>query len=188
MTTTPFTSPRIPLDTLRDAIAEAVWAHVRPYNVPQVTQRLGLEPGTTEEAGHSKRQYVKKRILDWDEAALIKLARALISEFGAPALSDLLSERTLPEHHRVSELTRRDILKALNPLENLFGDTNLLEGLRIISREPLGGSQADWDAFGFVTLTGVVSDSTISTILAYRTRTYCSNAARLSARKPDFSN
>lgn len=153
--TSPFTPPRIPLDTLRDAISEAIWGHVKSYNVPEVTQRMGLAPGTEQEASHSKRQYVKTRILGWDDAALTTLAQRVIAEFGAPALADLLNERTLPREHRVSEITRRDVLKTLNPLDSLFGDTDFFEGLRLVAQEPNLGAES-CDVFGLKTLTGEI--------------------------------
>jgi hypothetical protein len=153
--TASFTPPRVPPDALRDAIADAIAIHVKDYNVPAVTERLGLKPGAVEEASRSKRLYVKTRILVWDEAELIALAKKVIAEFGAPGLADVLSEKTLPDEHRVSEITRRDILKALNPLDRLFGDTDFFAGLRLIAKDPHLGRDSE-DVFGFETLTGQI--------------------------------
>lgn len=154
--TTSFTPPAIPLDTLRAAIAQAVWAHAKSYEVPAITQRWGLAPGTEGEANHSKKNYVKSRIRDWDAAALLNLGQTVLQEYGDEALADLVDEITTPAEARITELTRRDVLKALNELkEDLFGDTGLFPGLRIICKERLG-EEGDEDAFGFATLTGKI--------------------------------
>jgi hypothetical protein len=61
----------------------------------------------------------------------------------------VLGEMTTPTHHRVSEIARRDVLKALNDLRSLFGDTDLFEGLSIVSSEPIG--KEEQDVFGLPT-------------------------------------
>jgi hypothetical protein len=142
------------LDPLRDQIAEAIWKHVSAQDVPAVADRLGLAPGTGAEAFSSKRRYIKNRILDMDEAGLLNLARAVMAEYGDEDLSDALAERTSAAQPQLSELTRRDLLKTLNPLETLFGETNLFEGLRIICTEAIGPPEEDRDLFGMQTLTG----------------------------------
>ena len=152
--TAAFTPIAIPLDTLRAAIAQAVWAHAKSYEVPAITLRWGLAPGTEEEANRSKKNYVKSRIRDWDAAALLIFAQAVLKEYGDEALADLVDEITTPAEARITELTRRDVLKALNDLkEELFGDTGLFPGLQIICKARLG-EEGDEDAFGFETLTG----------------------------------
>lgn len=149
-------SPRVPLEKLRDTIAEAVATHVKAYNVPAVTARWNLSPGTPQEASHSKRLYVKQRLLDMDEAGLLKLASAVVAEYGDVPLADLLSEMTLPGQHRLSEMTRRGVLKALNSLDCLFGETSLYDGLNIVSSETLGGE--DDDNFGQRSQTGWIRE------------------------------
>jgi hypothetical protein len=142
------------LDTLRGQIAEAIWKHVSAQDVPAVATRLGLAPGTEGEAFHSKRRYIRTRILGMDEADLLKIARAVVAEYGDQELSDAIAERTAPTEPRVTELTRRDVLKALNPLESLFGETDLFEGLRIIYTGRIGAEEGDRDLAGLQTLTG----------------------------------
>ena len=50
-------------------------------------------------------------------------------------MADLISELTTHADHRLSTFTRREVLKALNPLESLFGedDRNLCESLNVIA-------------------------------------------------------
>jgi hypothetical protein len=125
----------IPLDDLRTRIAEALQVAVKSYRLPDVGVRLGLAPGTGSEAHSSKRIYVQKRIDTWDEAQLLKLATAVVEEYGSSELADLLSELTTHADHRLSKLTRREILKTTNSLDLLFGDqsSNLYHDLGVIA-------------------------------------------------------
>ncbi|MDD2732643.1 MAG: hypothetical protein PHF56_01780 [Desulfuromonadaceae bacterium] len=127
----------IPLDTLRDRIAEALAAHVKSYNLPGFCTRLGLEPGDTDEAHRSKWRYVKNRLLCFKQPDLLRIAQDVLEEVEYPALSDMVSELTVHVDQRITDITRRDLLKALNRLDTLFGDFELFEGLNIISSEQL---------------------------------------------------
>ena len=57
----------VPLETLRDRIAEAIAGGVKAYNVPVACVRLGIQDSVKEsdgtEAFGSKRMYVKNRLL-----------------------------------------------------------------------------------------------------------------------------
>lgn len=127
--------PLIPLDTLREHIALAV-ATAKAYDVPDVCVRLGIQqtvgPDDAQEAFGSKRMYVRRRILTLDEAALLELAARVLREYPSDDLADIMSEMTVHAEHRVSQLVRRDVLKALNPLSPLFGDLPLIESLQEI--------------------------------------------------------
>lgn len=125
---------RIPLDTLRDRIAEAVAGAVKAYDVPQVCVELGLSGGDQSDAFRSKRLYVKSRLQSIrDEPTLLRIAEEVTKQFDVPSLADALSEVTTHGHHRVSELTRREVLKAMNPLEPLFGELDLVKSLDVIA-------------------------------------------------------
>ena len=119
-------APRIPLETLREQIADAIHANVKAYNVPSACVRLGIQSEVGESDGQeafgSKRMYIKGRILEWSEAELLALAARILHEYPADDLADSVSEMTLHAEHRVSGLVRRDVLKSLNPLHSLFGD------------------------------------------------------------------
>lgn len=142
--------PHIPLDHLREAIAQAL-ATPKAYALPGIAERLGLTPGTEQEAFASKRMYVKKRIGNFDATKLLKLAQAVLTEFPNDSLGDLVSEMTTDL--RVSEIIRRDVLKALNNLEQLFGETDLFAGLEIIQPEYLR-EREDRDVLGITTSAG----------------------------------
>lgn len=138
----------IPLDTLREQIGQAV-AAAKAYDVPDACVRLGIqqavEEGDAQEAFSSKRLYVRRRILSWNEADLLALAMRVLREYPSEDLTDTVSEMTVHAEHRVSALVRRDVLKALNPLASLFGDLPLMDclsevfGAAVIQDDPTGG-------------------------------------------------
>lgn len=134
---------RIPLDTLRDRIAEALAANVKSYNIPGLCAGLGLESGESNEAYSSKRQYVKKRLLGLKEPDLLRIATDVLKEVDDTALADVVSEMTVHAEHRITDITRRDVLKTLNYLDTLFGDVDLFEGLNIVSSETLSHEGLD---------------------------------------------
>ncbi|PRG41446.1 hypothetical protein C6T68_05405 [Burkholderia multivorans] len=137
----------IPLDTLKEQIAQAV-ATAKAYDVPDVCVRLGIqqavEENDSQEAFNSKRLYVRRRILSWCEADLLDLAARVLREYASEDLADTVSEMTDHSEHRVSALVRRDVLKVINPLASLFGELPLIDSLRevfgasVIQDEPTG--------------------------------------------------
>lgn len=137
----------IPLDTLREQIAQAI-ATAKAYDVPAVCVRLGIQQivadGDAQEAFGSKRMYVRRRILSWDEADLLALAARVLREYASEDLENTVSEMTVHAEHRVSALVRCDVLKALNPLETLFGEMPLIDclsevfGTSVIQDDPAG--------------------------------------------------
>ncbi|SOZ24686.1 conserved hypothetical protein [Cupriavidus taiwanensis] len=125
-------SPNVPLDTLRDLIANAI-AIAKANDVPDVCVRLGIQqavgPDDAQEAFGSKRRYVRRRILARDEPALLELAALVLREYHSEDLAETVSEMTHHTEHRVSQLVRRDVLKVLNSLPTLFGELNLIDSL-----------------------------------------------------------
>lgn len=117
-----------PLENIRNAIADGLWT-LSANEVPEACSRLGLLPGTNEEAFRSKRKYVHSRITSLSAVQLMALAQAILSEYDIPSLADFVSEHTTHAEHRVTELTRRSVLEALNSLDPLFGKTELMQGL-----------------------------------------------------------
>ncbi len=134
---------RISLEALRNSISEALAAHYKSYKIPDICVGLGLAPGKEEEAFRSKRVYVKSRLDALNEPELLRIARDVLSEIEDASLRDLVSEMTIHAEHRISDITRRDVLKALNGLDTLFGDVNLFEGLSIVSTELLNSDIGD---------------------------------------------
>lgn len=127
----------MPLNELREKIAEAL-AVVKAYNLPDVATRFGLTSGTEQEAYKSKRSYVLTRLQGWSEGRLLELAGQVVREYGSRELEDAVSERTIHSDHRVTPLTRREILRALNEFEPLFGDQgfdSIFENLSLLVPE-----------------------------------------------------
>jgi hypothetical protein len=76
---------------LRDAIAEALWLHVRAQDLAEVCVYLGLEPkGDYEDPFTSKRGYVRSRLLAKSLDELAELARKVVAQFGDQDLGRIL--------------------------------------------------------------------------------------------------
>jgi hypothetical protein len=76
---------------LRDAIAEALWLHVRAQDLAEVCVYLGLEPkGDYEDPFTSKRGYVRSRLLAMSLDELAELARKVVAQFGDQDLGRIL--------------------------------------------------------------------------------------------------
>ena len=79
---------------LRAAITEAIAENVKAYDVESVcVQLLGLDPaGPGEDPFHSKRVYVRSRLLNKSIAELEAMALAVIDEYGDDALEQLVAQ------------------------------------------------------------------------------------------------
>lgn len=126
----------IPLDTLREQIANTIWARVSAPNVPSVCQALGIQDEVQEDdasdAYRSKRGYVKKHLLKRDKSALLQIAANVLTEFESEELEETLGEMTTHSEQRVSQVTRKDVLKALNAASHLSGERGLFDLLSSI--------------------------------------------------------
>jgi hypothetical protein len=127
----------IPLDTLRKHIANTIWAKVSAPNVPSVCRALGIQENVQEDdasdAFRSKRGYVRKHLLKKDKAALLQIAANVPTEFDSEELEgNLLGEMTTQAEHRVSQVTRKDVLKALNGAGHLSGERWLIDLLSAV--------------------------------------------------------
>ncbi|MEJ1961072.1 MAG: hypothetical protein WDO56_05785 [Gammaproteobacteria bacterium] len=138
---------RIVPEELRKRVAEALAVAVKSYQLPERAVRLGLAAGTAEEANRSKRLYVLNRIDNWKLPQLLKLASSIVEEYDCAELSDYVSELTTHGGQRVSELTRRELLKSTDTLAPLFGDRsgNLIESLDVL--KPRWDRSPDLDDF-----------------------------------------
>jgi hypothetical protein len=126
----------VTLDELRETIANAL-AAIKAYNLPAVCSRLGLAHGDAAEAHSSKRVYVRSRLITFGKDDLLRIAQDVLQEVKDADLANLVSEVTVHAEHRITEITRRDVLKGLNPLNILFGDVPLFDGLNLITQQPL---------------------------------------------------
>jgi hypothetical protein len=122
-----------PLETLREAIADALWSAVSAPSLPAACVALGLRDGDSSEAMNSKRKYVRTRITAFTGADLMALAHRVIEDYNVPDLADFVSELTTHAQHRVTDLTRRAVLTELNSVGELFGDLPVWDGIAVLS-------------------------------------------------------
>ena len=96
-----------------DLIADALYAE-SALELPNVCVRLGIAPGTVDEAFRSKRKYVRARLVDTPLDELRSLGERVLRDHPHFELEEalaLLNEKGQPS---VSDLTRRNTLEALN--------------------------------------------------------------------------
>lgn len=108
----------INLEDIRDAIAASLHS-VKAYDLPELCTKLGLEVGTEEDAYRSKRTYVRSQLRNHNFNELLALAKSVMDEIVDPELQDFVGELMTPESHRISDITRRAILGALDQM--VFG-------------------------------------------------------------------
>lgn len=85
----PVTNPR-GAAKLRLLIGLIAADEFRAYELPALGERLGLAPGTEQEAMSSKRAYMSSRLAALKESELIEVARELAKDFSHPELDALL--------------------------------------------------------------------------------------------------
>ena len=71
----------MPLQTLRDEIAQVLWKAVSAHDLPAACTRLGLRGGDAAEAFQSKRKYVQLRMASLSGPDLVKLGEQVVVEF-----------------------------------------------------------------------------------------------------------
>lgn len=98
---------------LRSSIADCLAKRVKSYDLPRVCEKLGLEPGEESEAFQSKSRYVKRRIDKSSEGDLITLVSHVLESYDDFDLLELLRKAKAGWHMRITELTRRDLLRDL---------------------------------------------------------------------------
>ena len=124
----PPTTPAAPLSTLRAAIVEALYP-TSANVLPAICEGLGLAAGTRDEAFASKRNYILGRIGGLSRAPLLQLAHRILEDGPQYELAEAVAKVEEAGDRLVSELTRRNIGRALNHFD-LSGHVPLLEFLR----------------------------------------------------------
>jgi len=133
------------LNDLRELIATAL-SNAKAQRLPAVCQQFGLADGDGAEAFSSKRRYVLVRIENFPEPALLELAQKVNAEFPNFQLSELTEKLRPSAGYRISELTRRALVRELDKLGSLSGNLGLVDFLSRIW--PLSDMKAaDGDEF-----------------------------------------
>jgi hypothetical protein len=84
---------------------------------------------------------VRKHLLKKDKAALMQIAANVLTEFDSEELEETLSEMTTQAEHRVSQVTRKDVLKALKGAGHLSGERGLIDLLStVFGKEVIEGN------------------------------------------------
>lgn len=144
------TPPGVPLFKVRNAIAEALWAHVKAQDLAAVCEYLGLAPQEpNEDPYHSKKSYVRARIQDMDLPALVTVAQRVISEYGDENLPRVLAPLGL---HGVSTDMKNLIFAADGPKPRIVLPDSIGNAIRIVENEqfclvydrPLDGHGLSW--------------------------------------------
>jgi hypothetical protein len=98
--------------SIRTRAAEVI-AGAKAYDVPALCVRLGLSEGSEDEAMHSKFKYAHSRLMEMSPDAVLKVARALLSEEQDFDLAEYLAKADELGTRAVSARTRRRVFDAL---------------------------------------------------------------------------
>lgn len=116
-------------------IAEVIANEVKSYNVPAICVRFSIQETVDEtdsmEAHSSKRSYVKARLSAFSPAQLLNIAAEVREVYPSSGIDDILSAVKYADRP-VSEILRRDTLKTLNTVGDLFGERDLFEVLESV--------------------------------------------------------
>ncbi len=97
------------LTTVRSGLV-GVLARQSANDVPSLCERLGLDPGGTNESFMSKAKYVQRRLAGKSGADLLSISRAVLQEYEDYTLAEAVSKLEELGEPAVSELTRRRIV------------------------------------------------------------------------------
>jgi hypothetical protein len=100
------------LSSLGNAILDQL-SSLKAYDLPEACAKLGLDPGTGEDAFKSKGRYVEVRLLSHTEAQLQQLAKTLLSRSPTFALQEALA-LSVQGQPAITEVTRRSIIDQLS--------------------------------------------------------------------------
>ncbi|CAM5467662.1 hypothetical protein AQJ54_42690 [Streptomyces griseorubiginosus] len=118
---------------LQDAIAEALWAHVKAQRLAAVCEYLGLAPQQPDEDPYnSKRSYVHARLEDKPLPDLMAIARRVVDEYGDDGLRQLLAQMGL---HGVAGDLKNLIFAADGPKPQIVLPDSISNTIRIVKNE-----------------------------------------------------
>ncbi|MET3723725.1 abortive infection family protein [Sphingomonas trueperi] len=151
---------RTDVNNLRTRIAEVV-AGNKAYDVPAICARLGLAPGTEDEAMRSKLRYVNSRLNSVPTARLVKIAQELLEQDGDFWLAEHVAKVAEQGTPPVSVLTRRRIFDAFEgePLCTEYDQLDFIEQIWPVAAMP--SAFADTDVWGHRSLKDDIVQHTI---------------------------
>ncbi|OJT96427.1 MAG: hypothetical protein BGN83_16245 [Rhizobium sp. 63-7] len=115
------------IQELRKQVVYAI-ADYKSYEVPALCKQLGLADGTDEEAFRSKAKYAQVRLNGIDGAAVLVVARKLLSETTSYPLAECVAHIDELGHPLVTELTRRRLMTVFErrPLATQMEEIDLI--------------------------------------------------------------
>ncbi|NCN85850.1 MAG: abortive infection family protein [Sphingomonadales bacterium] len=139
------TPPADLVKSIRTRTAEVI-AGAKAYDVPALCVRLGLSEGTEDEAMHSKFKYAHSRLMEMSPDAVLKAARALLTEEQDFDLAEHLAKTEEIGTRTVSTRTRRRVFHAFqgHSLCTEYDEVEFLEKLFPLSAIRTGNS-TDWE-------------------------------------------
>ncbi|MGW6971642.1 hypothetical protein [Streptomyces sp. NPDC054952] len=140
----------VPPFKVREAIAEALWAHVKAQDLAAVCEYLGLAPQQPgEDPSCSKRSYVRARLQDMDLPTLVTVARRVVNEYSDEDLQRVLAPLGM---HGVTADMKNLIFAADGPKPRIVLPDSIGNAIRIVENEqyclvydrPLGEHGLSW--------------------------------------------
>lgn len=127
---------------LRDRLSSVI-SDAKAHDVPAICFRLGMEPGTSDEAMASKYRYVSRRIAELSGPRVVEIARNFLSDEDHFDLSELLAKIDEAEGSTITGLTRKRVIdlygefpicteqELIDFLKTLWPISTMLEGDQI---------------------------------------------------------
>ncbi|MBU4435530.1 MAG: hypothetical protein KKC14_14070, partial [Alphaproteobacteria bacterium] len=94
---------------LRDRLSSVI-SDAKAYDVPAICSRMGLEPGTSDEAMASKYKYVSRRMAGVSGPRVVEIARNFLADEDHFDLSELLAKIDEAEGPTITGLTRKRVI------------------------------------------------------------------------------
>ncbi len=123
------------LKQLCEAIADTLSIE-KSYNLPQICESFGLEPGGDDEAFRSKRGYVLRRLSGKHQDFVLEVAHKVLKQYESVELRKVLGSFT-SNTHQITLITRQNVLDELILMERqngqpISGKLSLVDFLRRI--------------------------------------------------------
>lgn len=123
------------LKQLCEAIVDTL-CREKSYNLPQICESFGLEPGSNDEAFHSKRGYVLRRLSGQHQDFVLEVAHKVLNQYESVELRKVLGSFT-SNTHQLTLAVRQNLLDELILMERengqpLHGKLSLVDFLRRI--------------------------------------------------------
>ncbi|WP_339236274.1 hypothetical protein MKX40_22315 [Paenibacillus sp. FSL R5-0517] len=111
-------------------IAIVLASEVKSYNLPDICSSYGLDKGDDSEAFEGKARYIERRLRGKNQLFLIDLAKRVAKDYNSVDLNRMLNTISPRGIFKVSQITRKNIVKEILSLGYIEGDMNLIDFLK----------------------------------------------------------